>query len=302
MTRKKIKPAMKMRAFHWKRVLIDQDMDKPSTETVWRGLGSFDFDQSEFSQLFTTVRPKKAKEPRESKRQKVELTRVLDSKVSQAVAIMLKNLSSIEATYFAILKMDATMLDEDNLNKVIGNLPTPQDMKNIEREEKVNPRVAWDKPERYFKIISRIPCLRLRLETWLFAQTVGPAAESALRHLVLLRKACRELRQSSMFKNVLEVVLTIGNYLNGGKKRLERADGFEVRTLTRFRETKGADRETTLLAFVAQTCKAEYAEAKQMIEVELKSVLASGGGARLGGAQRDRFASRKHVQSKAKSH
>lgn len=285
MTKKKIKPTKKMKAFHWKRVLIDQDPEKESKDTIWRKIGSgdFNFDENEFANLFGKDKKKgdakkgaaggEKKQGKKKKKKKDDVMRVLEQKKSDAVAIMLKNLPTIEIVYFGIIKMDSQEFNEDKLTKIVRNLPTPDEMGRIKAEEADNPRVKWDKPERYFKTISKIKCLKLRLKVWLFTYTIGSELEQALKHLERMVVACDQIRESTTLKQILAFAVAVGNYLNGGNKRRGQADGFDVRALDKFRETRGQDRKTTLMHFVAQQVKQQIPDANERVERELKSVL-----------------------------
>lgn len=63
--------------------------------------------------------------------------------------------------------------------------------------------------------------------------------------------ACQELRNSRLFKKLLEAVLKTGNRMNDGTFR-GGAQAFKLDTLLKLSDVKGVDGKTTLLHFVVQ--------------------------------------------------
>jgi len=281
MTKPKTKPKKKMNALHWKRILIDQMLDQSSEETLWRVLNSFqvDFDEEEFVTLFTSEKKKtkgkgkEGKKRQDNQKKRVDI-RVLDNKTSQSVAIMMKSLPSIEQTYYAIIKMDKEELNEDKLTKIIANLPKPEELALIRAEEKKDPLARFDKPERYFKTISKIPVLALRLRIWKFSYTVGESIKFHTDRLVIMQKACTELCQSKALLQAIQVVLSVGNYMNG-KTRRGQADGFHMSLLSKIKDTKSSDGKTTLIDFIAMMCKRSNPGLKDALAKEMEFMLRS---------------------------
>lgn len=67
--------------------------------------------------------------------------------------------------------------------------------------------------------------------------------------LNILEKACLELRSSKKFAKVLQMVLVVGNHLNGGSFRGS-ASGFKLDVLLKLMDIRGRNKTTTLLHFV----------------------------------------------------
>ena len=61
-------------------------------------------------------------------------------------------------------------------------------------------------------------------------------------------------------KQVLEIVLAIGNYMNGGTKR-GGAEGFALETLSKLKTVKTIDNKRTLLQFIAETLRVQVPDA-----------------------------------------
>lgn len=54
-------------------------------------------------------------------------------------------------------------------------------------------------------------------------------------------------------KNVLAVILTLGNYMNGGNMQRGQADGFGLEILAKLKDVKSKDNQVTLLHFIVRT-------------------------------------------------
>jgi hypothetical protein len=90
--------------------------------------------------------------------------------------------------------------------------------------------------------------------------------------------AVNEVKKSPKLKKVLEVVLAVGNYLNGGTQRGQ-AYGFKLEVLKKLRDTKSADNQTTLLHYLVQLIDAKEPDAA-MFPKEIKHVVAAARGIR----------------------
>ena len=69
--------------------------------------------------------------------------------------------------------------------------------------------------------------------------------------------AVKEVQKSTKLKTLLEIVLALGNYLNGGTFR-GRAYGFKLEALTKLKDTKAADNQTTLLHYIVQLVSSKH--------------------------------------------
>jgi hypothetical protein len=66
--------------------------------------------------------------------------------------------------------------------------------------------------------------------------------------LKVLRKAIDEVRNSKFLRDLLGVVLAIGNYMNGGTKRGQ-ADGFKLDFIPKLMDTKDAHNQKSLMEY-----------------------------------------------------
>jgi len=79
-----------------------------------------------------------------------------------------------------------------------------------------------------------------------------------------LREAIKEVRSSETLKRVLSIVLSIGNYLNGGTNRGQ-ADGFSLEALCKLSMIKDVNNQTTLSNYVLKLYKKKYFSNQTMV-------------------------------------
>lgn len=81
----------------------------------------------------------------------------------------------------------------------------------------------------------------------------------------LLNKACDQLKSSQSLVKILEMVLVVGNHLNGGSFRGS-ASGFKLNALLKLMDVKGRQKNTTLLHFVvAELLKTDEQVIKKLV-------------------------------------
>ena len=125
-TKNVIKPSKKMKHVYWNRFLVD-----PTTQSnvVWLDLLEPKVNTEEIEDLFC-VKKVTVKEKKVDAKPKKHM--VLDSKRSQAVAIMKSTLPrDFNVLKAAILIMDRETLSEDVVNSLLANMGTPEEVKEI---------------------------------------------------------------------------------------------------------------------------------------------------------------------------
>lgn len=95
----------------------------------------------------------------------------------------------------------------------------------------------------------KIERYEMRLRSLYFKRRFQERADEVLPGLNSLYLACQEVKGSAKLRKILEVVLSLGNYMNGGTNR-GGAYGFKVSFLLKLVDTKGQDTRFTFLHFV----------------------------------------------------
>lgn len=120
-------------------------------------------------------------------------------------------------------------------------------------------KAALGKVEQFFLEVMEIPRYGARLECFLFKQRFGREAEELGAALATVRRAVAELEGSAKFRRLLEVVLRLGNFLNGGTSR-GGLYGFKLDALPKLATLKSVDGKATLMNFLADWCLAREPE------------------------------------------
>lgn len=252
---------------HWQPV-------KPAVveKTIWNKLDDekIKFNTSEFEQLFCSALPssgkKKVNKPKPVEESKE--IKLLDSKRSNNVSIALSRLRlPHENVRTALFNMDTNVLDEETLTMLANCAPQADEMKKL--KEYTGPLSQLATPERFMKVVMEVPAVGARIGHLTFKAQYPHLCEEIGDNLTLLTSAEKRVRTQEGFQYVLEVVLALGNYLNGGTSK-GGAFGFRLNTLNKLKATKSAkDPETglasTLLDYVVRTVNKQRPTARSFL-------------------------------------
>jgi len=94
-----------------------------------------------------------------------------------------------------------------------------------------------------------IPLVEERLKCWQFQRNFATHCFDIKKPLGKLKECCIELKVSSFLSHIFGLVLSCGNFLNGGTNRGQ-ADGFLPDILIKLVDTRGNDHQKTLFSYV----------------------------------------------------
>ena len=236
---------------------------------MWWDLAEVAFDVGEFEARFCQkVAARAAKEEDvEAKpaKPKVELTKALDAKRSNAVGILISTLPPLAEIRSAVQTLDEAKLDREQVGQILMQLATPDELEEISRLD--GPDARWDKPELFLKAMHGIPRVRQRLRCWGIKRSFDEKVAELAAPLADLASACTELAASLGLRAVLGMVLALGNYMNGGTGRGQ-ADGFMITDLAQIVEAKDNTGKETLLRFALRQL---WAQSEPEISSEVTS-------------------------------
>lgn len=93
---------------------------------------------------------------------------VLDHKRSNAINIAMTKLPPPRAIKAAILKMDATVVTREGIDKLLNMLPTEEERGKIQEAQMINPELPLGSAEQFLLTLSSISELSARLKLWAF--------------------------------------------------------------------------------------------------------------------------------------
>lgn len=261
--KKAIKPGAPMKQFFWNKVA-----EENVKETIWKDLTDegVAFDTKLFEERFATKPPKtkegkvKENEAPEEEKKKVELVSIIDGKRAYNISIALSRFRMAnEAIRDAIMALDPVVLDDERANTLLNCMPTPEEVEQV-KGYGGDPELLG-KAEAFFRAIVTIPRPLARLELYCFKLKYPTALAEIQANLNNCERSIKGIRSSKGLRKIFEIVLALGNYLNGGTKNGQ-AYGFKLDTLNKLVNTKSRDGKQNLMHFLVDLTETRFPDAK----------------------------------------
>ncbi|XP_008586049.1 PREDICTED: disheveled-associated activator of morphogenesis 2 [Galeopterus variegatus] len=194
---------------------------------------------------------------------KVKELSVIDGRRAQNCIILLSKLKlSNEEIRQAVLKMDQQEdLAKDMLEQLLKFIPEKSDIDLLEEHKHEIERMA--RADRFLYEMSRIDHYQQRLQALFFKKKFQERLAEAKPKVEAILLASRELVRSKRLKQMLEVVLAIGNFMNKGQRG--GAYGFRVASLNKIADTKSSiDRNISLLHYLIMILEKHFPDILNM--------------------------------------
>uniref|UniRef100_A0A7N5ZRD7 Dishevelled associated activator of morphogenesis 1b n=1 Tax=Anabas testudineus TaxID=64144 RepID=A0A7N5ZRD7_ANATE len=201
---------------------------------------------------------------------KVKELSVIDGRRAQNCNILLSRLKlSNEEIKRAILTMDEQEdLPKDMLEQLLKFVPEKSDVDLLEEHKHELDRMA--KPDRFLYEMSRINHYQQRLQSLYFKKKFTERIAEIKPKVEALAKASKDILHSKNLKQLLEVVLAFGNYMNKGQRG--NAYGFKVSSLNKIADTKSSiDKNITLLHYLITILEKKYTKVEHRYKVIFNS-------------------------------
>ncbi|XP_077443156.1 disheveled-associated activator of morphogenesis 1b isoform X1 [Stigmatopora argus] len=223
-------------------------------------------------QDFFTIHNSKQKESDDDTlgSKKVKELSVIDGRRAQNCNILLSRLKLSNAEIKrAILTMDEQEdLPKDMLEQLLKFVPEKSDVDLLEEHKHELERMA--KADRFLYEMSRINHYQQRLQSLYFKKKFTERIAEMKPKVEALTRASEEVLRSKNLKQLLEVVLAFGNYMNKGQRG--NAYGFKVSSLNKIADTKSSiDKNINLLHYLITILEKKYPKVLQF-QGELPSV------------------------------
>lgn len=188
---------------------------------------------------------------------KVKELSVIDGRRAQNCNILLSRLKlSNDEIKRAILTMDEQEdLPKDMLEQLLKFVPEKSDIDVLEEHKHEIERMA--KADRFLFEMSRIPHYQQRLQSLYFKKKFAERVAEVKPKVEAIRMSSKEVLQSKNLKQLLEVVLAFGNYMNKGQRG--NAYGFKLSSLNKIADTKSSiEKNITLLHYLITILEKKY--------------------------------------------
>ncbi|KAM6174990.1 formin-like protein 1 isoform 1-T1 [Erethizon dorsatum] len=157
----------------------------------------------------------------------------------------------------AIETYDLQALGLDFLELLTRFLPTEYERSLIARfEREQRPLEELSEEDRFMLSFSRIPRLPERMATLTFLGSFPDTAQLLMPQLNAIIAASMSIKSSDKLRQILEIVLAFGNYMNSSKRGV--AYGFRLQSLDALLEMKSTDRKQTLLHYLVKVIAEKY--------------------------------------------
>ncbi|XP_049319702.1 disheveled-associated activator of morphogenesis 1 isoform X2 [Astyanax mexicanus] len=250
-------PSNPLKSFNWTK-LNETKLDG----TVWMDLDDGKvfkiLDLEDVERTFSAYqRQQKESEDDTVTIKKVKELSVIDGRRAQNCNILLSRLKlSNEEIKKAILTMDEHEdLPKDMLEQLLKFVPEKSDVDVLEEHKHELDRMA--RADRFLYEMSRINHYQQRLQSLYFKKKFAERVAEIKPKIEALSTACKEVLQSRNLRQLLEVVLALGNYMNKGQRG--NAYGYKVSSLNKIADTKSSiDKNITLLHYLITILEQKY--------------------------------------------
>lgn len=174
---------------------------------------------------------------------------LLDAKRANNIAIILSRVRlPFDEMRAAVLSLDKEALPSDAVAALLSCVPSPEEL-DIVVSAGVPP-ASLGFAERFVLEVGSIPRLQKRLECLAYMVRFDASLAAVAADVATTRAACATLRTSLALRQLLGVVLRLGNALNGGSFR-GAAEGFRTDALPRLAELRTNSTPASTLLHVA---------------------------------------------------
>jgi formin 2 len=137
----------------------------------------------------------------------------------------------------AVLAMDESVVDVDQIEKLIKFCPTNEEMELLKTY--TGDKAALGKYEQYLLELMKVPRLEAKLRVFSFKTQFGTKITELKERLNVVTSACEEVRSSEKLKEIMKKIPCLGNTSNQGPDRVEfKLDRLSVKRMHYFCKLK----------------------------------------------------------------
>ncbi|KAG5846858.1 hypothetical protein ANANG_G00119440 [Anguilla anguilla] len=228
--------------------------------TLWGSLEEPDIlNPEEFEELFSKATPQPTKKPLcevyENKAKVKRIIKLLDGKRSQAVGILISSLHlEMKDIHQAVMTVDNSVVDLETIEALYENRAQNDELEKLKKHyetSKDDEVKLLDKPEQFLYELSQIPDFSERAHCIIFQATFSDGMSSICRKVEIISDMCKCLLNRPSVRDVIGLILALGNYMNGGNRTRGQADGFSLEILPKLKDVKSRDNRISLVDYVA---------------------------------------------------
>lgn len=227
--------------------------EDPPTKEIWTEIEETPLDNiDEFTELFSRQAMAPVSKPIELKVKRAKSIKVLDPERSRNVGIIWKSLhvTSNEIEH-AIYHIDTSVVSLEALQHIRNMQASEEELQKI--KDAAGGDIPLDLPEQFLLDTSLISMASERISCIVFQAEFEESVTQLVRKIETVSQLSQQLIESEDLKLVFSIILTLGNYMNGGNRQRGQADGFNLDILGKLKDVKSKESHTTLLHFIVRT-------------------------------------------------
>ncbi|KAI5054887.1 hypothetical protein GOP47_0030032 [Adiantum capillus-veneris] len=233
-----------------------------------------EFDMLELESLFSAAVPSgnntpgasgndKAGSRRASHAPKQEIIHLVDMRRANNCEIMLTKVKMpLPNMMNAVLALDSTVLDSDQVENLIKFCPTKEEMDTLRAFD--GDKEALGKCEQFFLELMRVPRAEAKLRVFSFKIQFSTQVQELRASLEVINSASSEVKGSSKLRRIMQTILSLGNALNQGTARGS-AVGFKLDSLLKLSDTRARNNKMTLMHYL---CKVISEKLPELVDVD----------------------------------
>ncbi|KAH6784752.1 Formin Homology 14 [Perilla frutescens var. hirtella] len=213
-----------------------------------------EIDISELESLFSVASASDAASkgagPRGSKMNKPEKVQLVDLRRAYNCEIMLTKIKiPLPDMINAILALDSSALDIDQVENLIKFCPTKEEMETLKNYS--GDKEMLGKCEQFFLELMKVPRVESKLRVFSFTIGFTSQVKDLRVNLNIISDAAREVKESAKLRQIMQTILTLGNALNQGTVRGS-AVGFKLDSLLKLSDTRARNNKMTLMHYLCK--------------------------------------------------
>lgn len=172
----------------------------------------------------------------------------------------------------AVLALDSSVLDIDQVENLIKFCPTKEEMETLKNY--AGDKEMLGKCEQFFVELMKVPRVESKLRVFAFKITFSSQVNDLRSNLKTINGAANEVKESVKLRQIMQTILTLGNALNQGTARGS-AVGFKLDSLLKLSDTRARNNKMTLMHYLCKLLAEKMPELldfdKDLIHLEAAS-------------------------------
>ncbi|CAM8950364.1 unnamed protein product [Rhodiola kirilowii] len=149
----------------------------------------------------------------------------------------------------AILALDSSVLDIDQVENLIKFCPTKEEMEMLKGYS--GDKEMLGKCEQFFLELMKVPRVESKLRVFGFKIQFSSQVNDLKNNLNIIKDAAVEVKESAKLRQIMQTILTLGNALNQGTARGS-AIGFKLDSLLKLSDTRARNNKMTLMHYLCK--------------------------------------------------